>query len=337
MDYKLKYLKYKNKYLELKKQFGGVNFESNFCSSEDKIEIDSLNIGDRIKFQFPATEFFYETDFEFKIVNNAGDIPLSDKITLKSVIEKSPNQSVLEIVLNKKERYSKLNFIRTIKPTYTLDRLISIFGCVTEYFKYPKMILEDDAIFYISSELSYRALFYRIFTNKDSIYYGGKLDFKPSKKDNEYYFRDETYTNDKYLVDKRLLYESYIYDFICFYQKVYKIIFNDYQERKIINTRITLPIVLDEINKIIESLKNFGIYQKTTDYVKQLENDVIDIDTKKIINKFMEKLIPSKLQIRACNDAMEKLILSNPLYSAILRIYKAHQYMMSDKVKCTLC
>ena len=51
----------------------------------------------------------------------------------------------------------------------------------------------------------------------------------------------------------------------------------------------------------------------------------------------MEKLIPSKLQIRACNDAMEKLILSNPLYSAILRIYKAHQYMMSDKVKCTLC
>ena len=335
MEYNKKYLKYKNKYLQLKKQIGGIDITTNFCLDDGQINLNTLNIGDKIKFTFPQSSGI--TDFEFKIVQNPGDIEISKKITLQSVNLTSYEKPLLTISFDKENNYSKLNFIRAHKPFYTLDLLTSIYGCVTKYFKYPKMILEDDAMFIITDVFNYRALFYRVFINKDSIYYGGKLDFKPSKTTDDYFFRDEDYTNDKYLTDKSLLYNSDICDFVNYFVEAKKIINDDFLKTKRIRSNATEPFILEQIETIIKSLNNFGLDQKTRDYIQQLQNDSVDIENKKNIKVFMEKLMPHTPTNLEYKEAMKTLILSKPLYSAIPRIHKSHQYMMSTNVICSLC
>lgn len=68
-----------------------------------------------------------------------------------------------------------------------------------------------------------------------------------------------------------------------------------------------------------------------------MTNSDIAVDKKQIIANFMEKLIPYFSLLPKNKDNMKKLILSNLLFSAMPRIYKSHQKMISTRVKCIMC
>lgn len=136
---------------------------------------------------------------------------------------------LLEILLNKKDNYSKLKFIRTKKPEYTLESLKNIYVCVTNYFGFSNMILEDDAKFETPG-YDYRALFYRIFINKDSLYADTNYEFIPTQTD-DFYFVDDEYTHKHYLRDKEILFNSILGDFENYYSQVFDIVNSDFLEK----------------------------------------------------------------------------------------------------------
>jgi hypothetical protein len=331
-NYYKKYLKYKNKYLKLQTQIGGSNYDSNFCSEIDKIDLNILKIGDKINFTFPSHAEI--TNFGFTVVSNPGDINLSEEIRLNSDLLTFNKGPLLSITFNKKENYSKLNFIRTLDETiYKFDLLFSIYGCVTKYFNYPKMKLEDDAMFE-TNNVNYRALIFRVFTNKDSLYYREPFNFRPTKssnKEDEYLFNDGDYTDAKYIVDKSLLYNSIIGDFIIYFRLKYKLISADTEHAK------TKPYILEQIEKILKSLNDFGPTEYTRDYILRLQDKTIKQGEREIIRDFIDKLFPYKFNNVDLQKEMNTFYSANPLYKAASRIHRSHRDMISSNIICSLC
>ncbi len=333
-EYKQKYLKYKNKYLQLKNLIGGQDINAPLCNTNDKINLDILNIGDNLTFFFPQRNSI--TNFIFRVDANSGDIPISEKITLNSV-ETINGSPLLTIIFYKGERYSKLNFIRANKPIFTFDLLFSIYACVTRYFNYPRMMLEDDALFVSTDNIQYRALIYRIFMGKDSIYYGGELNFRPTKQSDYYYFKGEPYNDDSYQIDKMLLATSTISDFVLYFTELIRIVDGDYQFKRQTNRSLTPPYILEQIDKLLISLHRFGIVRTSREYIERMQDTSISIDEKENIKIFIDKLMPTELTTKHYNDQIKALILSNSLYTAAIRIHKSHQNMISTNVICSLC
>lgn len=81
----------------------------------------------------------------------------------KPLIEIQP-----ELIDNKK--ILVLKFIRSKKPIYTFDVLLTQILCYAEQNNYDLVKLEDDALFTSDEDCLFRALIYRAFQNKNSIY-----------------------------------------------------------------------------------------------------------------------------------------------------------------------
>lgn len=334
MDLKKKYLKYKNKYLSLKyKMNGGREHRLNFCLEDEKINIDSLHVGEIIEFMFE--ESGVKTNFKFYVKNSPGETDLTDKVLIESMIKNITGEPILQILLNKKDSYTKLYFVRTLKPNYTLMKLIHIYACVTKYFNFTKMILEDSANFTFE-DVTYVALFYRIFTGKDSLYNEKIYEFKPHEND-DFYFKDEKYTDEKYLIDKQLLYNSKLSDYNEFYDKVKDIINENYKYKLTFKPDLSKPYILEQIDDIQKSINNFGLDNYTRDYVERLNNGEISVKERKIIKIFMEKLMFYKGLTGIYEENMKNIYMFNPLYAALQRIYKSHQFLESTNVKCVFC
>lgn len=334
MNLNKKYLKYKNKYLSLKyKMNGGKEHKLNLCIEDDKLSIDSMHIGDVIEFMFEESSI--ETKLKFYVKNSPGETNLTDKVLIESIIRNTTGEPILQILLNKKDLYTKLYFVRTRKPDYTLMKLIHIYACVTKYFNFTKMILEDDANFTFE-DVTYVALFYRIFTGKDSLYNEKIYEFKPHEND-DFYFQGEKYTNEKYLIDKQLLYNSKLSNYNEFYDKVKDIINVYYKYKLTLKPDLSKPYILEQIDDIQKSINSFGLGNYTRDYVQRLNSPEISAKERKIIKIFMEKLMFYKGLTGIYEEHMKNLYMFNPLYSALQRIYKSHQFLESINVKCVFC
>lgn len=76
-----------------------------------------------------------------------------------------------------------LKFIRSKKPEYTFDKLLNDVLCYGDKNGYDYVKLEDDALFTMNGDCMVRALIYRAFQNKNSIYVD--RGFYPENKDVE--------------------------------------------------------------------------------------------------------------------------------------------------------
>lgn len=76
-----------------------------------------------------------------------------------------------------------LKFIRSKKPEYTFDKLLNDVLCYGDKNGYDYVKLEDDALFTMNGDCMVRALMYRAFQNKNSIYVD--RGFYPENKDVE--------------------------------------------------------------------------------------------------------------------------------------------------------
>jgi hypothetical protein len=172
---------------------------------------------------------------------------------------------------------------------------------------------------------------------KDSIYSGDIYNFQQTKADN-FYFNDEDYTSDHYQSDKQLLVNSKLIDFVIFLSENKKIIENDYEENKI-KYIYKPPLIINDIDIIINDMNSFGINKYTSEYVSQLAVPSIPSDRRKIVKSFLDRLLPSIniFKNEANKQRLKNLLLSNKLYGAIPRIYFSHQNMISNSVRCVLC
>ena len=335
-EYYKKYLKYKNKYLKLQTQIGGEMYTGVFCNELPKIQVATLILGDKIKFTFPPGKEISE--FSFTVIENpGGSTDLSEMIRLKSENEIGGNP-LLNITLNKKDNYSKLNFIRTDKGSqFTFDLLMNIYMCVTQYFNYPKMIIEDDALFTTTEEITYRALIFRVFDNKDSLYYKEPFIFRPTKslKPQDQYLYDGDYTDATYQRDKSLLHNSHIGDFIEYYKMLSQLIKEDSASKQ-----QKTPISLQQIEGILQSLEKFGPEKFTRDYIRRLQDDRIEKKEKEIINNFINKLSPYSFSNREYQQRFWSQLYANRdrlLYGAVPRIHYSHRDMISTNIICSFC
>ena len=327
MSFHQKYLKYKNKYIQLK-QIGGANYDADICVKT--VTKDTLNINDVIKFR----SFEYEINFKVEDNHNGG-------LKLKSVevIDISP---VLELSIWKDNNICKLNFIRGGHPVLTFKVLRTFFSCIAAYFECDIMVLEDDAVFKQSDDINYRALIYRIITGKESIYQGDDYGFNiatiVSKENDAFRVVDLPYNLDKYNSDRELIIASKL---ITFKELLtaYKTEKNSaYLLKKATNPLSAKPLIIDEVEEIIKLIDDFialnSIEVLFSNYISRLNHVDVLIFEKEKIKKLLDILIENPYLV---SITYKEFCNTKQIYGALRRIYYAHQHMESRKVVCTLC
>ena len=288
MDYYKKYLKYKLKYNQIKNQTGGVQYD--VCDTQNKISKDELNFNDIIEFNINGKLFKFNIQ-----EHQSGDENIILLICTDYGIE-------LKICIYKNNNIGKLNFVRTTQE-YNLNELRHIFTCVARYFNCTELILEDDALF--TSQLTnqqYRALIYRIFENKDSLYFGGEFEFIFKQKEN--------YTLENYGIDKQLIHDSNVIDWISAYTQFLGSI------------KPSNVILLNEVDKILILLNQYKD-SKMRDVIK-----MISTTADSNIAKTIKKIIDTTIQV---------VPFDNNLFQACRRIFKSHEELSSTKVFCKFC
>jgi len=355
-----KYYKYKNKYLFLKNKLlnGGVEM--------NKDNLKNLKINDKLMFTFDKYNFEfivseeYEDNFKY--------------VELKSTITNFRPLLIIHLYID--ENYTHLSRITTNHQSeenekITFDKLMNIYKCVSSYFGFEMMTLVDASMFQTTFEnknINFDALTYRIFTNKNSIY--EKFEFKPNVNfDTIYnkhlkYFKN-SYTENDYNEDKKLLYNSKIRDFYDYFNNIYNLL-KSYKENYYDENKNVIGVNEDNNNKVIDNKKDkidiinrctIAKYNKlirklnTMDDIIKLFNDYgLDNYTRELINlitnddtiynkntiiSFMELINQNNILIE--NIDIQNLVMSNNLHCALIRIKIATQYMSSKDVKCYLC
>ena len=94
------------------------------------------------------------------------DHPIDARLVSKEVNKK--NEPIVEIQ-SKDNDTLILKFIRSEQPKFIFANLIKQFLCYAKSKHYTKVELEDDSMFN-DEDCIFRALYYRVFQNKDSIY-----------------------------------------------------------------------------------------------------------------------------------------------------------------------
>lgn len=302
MDYKLKYLKYKNKYNLLKKQIGGNNINFNRCDHRD---ITSFINGENIKIEENPTIGNKEMNFEF---NKNGD---KYAFTSKEVTEKNEPLLVIHYYFKDVDLQGKLNFIRTAGNKYTFDQLIDIFFCLSKYVKAKILILDDDARFFKDKE-SYDAKLFRAFQGKKSLY--DKFGFEPS------YELESCYSKEDYENDINYLSNITFGQLKNFYEKVFtETFYKDEDETLLFNE---------------DKNKNEKLNMKFGEYIKQISDSGRD-HSYKYINTLLTTLS------RKDNDKTFYTFILNTQISLIHHIYRriinTTNVMRNTDYKCKVC
>ncbi len=258
----------KKLYLNLKKyitfQNGGERFVDDICSK--RIHLAQLKINDVIEFTIATLT---QDPVKFDVTSCPSGDPTCVRLVSQNKNEK--RESLLVIDLH--PTFAKLNFVRGGTGIYTFSNLKSIFMCIAAYFNLPEMTLDDDATFTHSeyNGLHYRAIMFRVFTGKDSLYMDIENGFFPKSKNDEYVFGSEKeYTLELYKRDKQLMYESTLEMFMPYleqYQTAYKL---NYEEQLSKRPTMSKPFVLDKIENIKKSFLSFGLDKNTRNYVGRL-------------------------------------------------------------------
>lgn len=305
-----KYLKYKNKYLHLKKLIGGNEVKiTDFC--EGGKDILELTSGSSIKVEYNSIAINFDIS-----VNIPGD-----KIIFNSKEKNNKGEHVLEILFkNFDNLVAKLQYIRT-SETYGFANLLNIFLCIAKYFGAKKIILDDDAKFYNSLGDSYYAFLYRAFQNKHSIYINDTTNLRPKFT--------TSYTSDDYNKDINLLHTStvsnwlpyinYCFSIFPFYKDDFEDLFKDH-----ITGYYDKPMI-----DFLEHLRTFEYMQNGKHVVGlySLINFLFTLMQRKpVIANFIKE-----------NESNESIIALSDLYNATNRIYSAIKELSSTTYLCNSC
>jgi hypothetical protein len=110
----------------------------------------------------------------FSELHHPENHPIESRLVSKeTVLTSNGNKPLIEIQPGRKDEEGnilELKFIRSKKPYYEFDKLIKGVLCYAKKKGYKKVKLEDDALFSGEGECKYRALFFRAFQNKKSLY-----------------------------------------------------------------------------------------------------------------------------------------------------------------------
>jgi hypothetical protein len=327
MSFYQKYLKYKNKYIQLK-QIGGANYDADICVKT--VTKDTINIGDKIKFRSS------EHEINFSIIDNYGD-----GLRLKSV-ETINDNPVLELSIWKDNNKCKLNFIRGGHDILKFKVLRHFFSCIAAYFECNIMVLEDDAHFKQSDDITFRGLTYRIITGKESIYKDDEFGFNITTidlKDNDAFRAvDLPYDLNKYNSDRELIIASKLTTF-----KELLIVYKTEKNLVYLLNRVTKPflmkpLIIDDVEEIIKLIDDFIALNSRevlfSNYISRLNHVDVPIFEKEKIKKLLDILIENPHSV---SITYKEFCNTNQIYGAIRRIFYAHQNMESRKVVCTLC
>ena len=99
------------------------------------------------------------------------------KVSTETTLDSGEEKPIIELQPNSDNSKLILKFIRSRQPDYTLDDLMMGFFCYARENGYPLVGLEDDALF-ADGDCKFRALTFRVFQNKKSIY--AKFGYVPT-------------------------------------------------------------------------------------------------------------------------------------------------------------
>jgi len=171
MAYYKKYLKYKNKYINLKKTLGG----------SEHINITNLNsLKNNDIYIYDYNGFRYL--FNLEILENIYKFNTNDKIK-KDITKGLCNEGpILEIEIDTIDSSGKIKFIRSKNDDekYKFQTLLKMFTCLMKHLNIQKIKLDDNALFYSQDcEYSYSSLMFRAFEGKNSLYISNNM-FQPN-------------------------------------------------------------------------------------------------------------------------------------------------------------
>lgn len=98
------------------------------------------------------------------------------KVSIETTMDNGETKPLIELQPSSDNTKLILKFIRSKNPDYTLDDLMAGFFCYARENGFTSVGLEDDALF-SDGDCKFRALTFRVFQNKKSIY--DKFGYKP--------------------------------------------------------------------------------------------------------------------------------------------------------------
>lgn len=205
------------------------------------------------------------------------------------------DDSLLSILIDLANNKSTLDEIKS-STAWPFQKLMQIYFCITKFFNCSKMVLDDKATFHINcdGDIEYAALIYRIFANKDSIY--SSFDF--------------TNTYDKYALDKQLIHESTVKDWI----DAFNICKTAHAQCATIDDALAYLFIADSKS----TMKSV---------VMRLNDESIDCKIKQKISVVLDCM--TKHHVDECKK--------NIFIGAITRIDVYSRSMVSTNIKCTFC
>lgn len=208
--------------------------------------------------------------------------------------------SLLSIIIDLTNNESTLDEIKS-SSKWPFQKLMQIYFCITKFFNCNKMILDDKATFHINcdGDIEYKALIYRIFTNKDSIY--SSFEFTNAHS---------TYTQDKYASDKQLIYESTVADWT-----------NAFESCRTTHVQQTI------IDDALAYLSSIDTESTMRSVITRLSDKSVDCKTKQHVSLILDCMTNHHV------DECKK----NRFVGAITRIDTFSRSMISTDIKCMFC
>ena len=271
-------------------------------------QIDLCNWKELFNYNVGCDINFDEKIFNGKSINltfivvekNDNSIKIISKIT-------TSHGPILEIKFTQNENNqinAKLIFLRSYAD-YNANRLINIFLYTCHHYKVISISLEDDALFYNKDKsYGYRALLYRIFFNKQSIYILDTTGFTP--------IFTIDYTNEHYLNDIKILSESQFIQWEFFIKCAF------------------------DVSSYYRGFEN-KFNEQRTNFFSKLFNEYLNFLRENNEYEFLNCILGSMLRNDILKKAEHDVSDNYELYTKPKKIYDVSKKLYSDTYKCIAC